>query len=736
MATTVKSTPLDLGGTSKNNGFPKDKQAIIPKTIPSPAKVYTSNIGRSRVPSLRWEQPEWDLAECGRIIDTESYARRAFKNKKNLFVKEGYSFVGKQPERVQYIKRRIRQIETASKVPFRILLGQTVASLIRCSNAFWVKVRKTEASGGRIRVDADGKKLNPVAGYFLLPAETVRFKRDEFGRIKKYQQEIFGKVSVEFKPEDVIHFYFNKREGYAVGTPDLVSVKDDIRALRRIEENVELLIYQHLFPLFHYKVGTEKNPAATYSDGSTEVDEVQVKVARMPSDGCWVTPERHEVKALQAGQSPVNVEKVIDHFKQRIITGLGNSSVDMGEGGTANRSTASTMSRNLVDDTKADQKEFADLFQEFVIKELLLESTFPNGTVLDDKNLVELKFAEIDFEARQAKENHAVDIFGKNAITHPEMRMELGLEPFVGDAWPASKDKKTMFVKGNGEWAQTSYGLIERDKIILQAVDEPGTEMAQAAAQAATVKSTGENAVANKNQPENQYGKRSSTKINKDSFALKNAPSRLTSITKLSPPVTVAWDSMQRDISKIIRRKGYSSSEVKFVVDASMSSAKDKLVSMAQRAYRIGLSSTRTDVWDVKIDKIDAKIEDHINKYVIKLKDDLLKSIKRNTIKTKNLRNQDAIIANQVFKALKHRTSMIDNSEIMRAYNYGIASGFRVKNTDKGMKLLSVKNGSTDCSICKGDGEVLFSLDSDAIIYDELPPYHPNCACTIKAGKK
>jgi hypothetical protein len=41
----------------------------------------------------------------------------------------------------------------------------------------------------------------------------------------------------------------------------LVGVKDDIFALRRLEENVELLFINQLFPLFHIKVGTEQAPA-------------------------------------------------------------------------------------------------------------------------------------------------------------------------------------------------------------------------------------------------------------------------------------------------------------------------------------------------------------------------------------------------------------------------------------------------------------------------------------------
>ena len=369
---TTKQLPLFTEAKESNDGFGnskagKEKRVIIPRVIPSPVKAFTSNLGRGRPGTLAWESPEWDLAECGRILDTESYVRRAFRNKKNLFIKEGYEFVGAKPERVQYIKRRFTQMEEATKIPFKILLGTLIWSLIRTSNAFLVKVRDPKASGGRIRTLPNGRRLKPVAGYFAMSPETVRFKRDEFGKITKYSQEVYGKTKREFNPEDVIHFYYDKREGFSVGTPVIVPVKDDIRALRRVEENVELLVYQHLFPLFHYKVGTESQPAQVYSDGRDEVQEVQMKVAAMPSDGCWVTPERHSIEAVSTGSSVVAVDKVIEHLKQRIFTGLGNSSVDMGEGGTANRSTAATMSRNLIDDTKADQKELATQFEAFII---------------------------------------------------------------------------------------------------------------------------------------------------------------------------------------------------------------------------------------------------------------------------------------------------------------------------------------------------------------------------------
>lgn len=706
------------------------KKVIIPRVIPSPVKAFTSNLGRGSANTLRWEIPEWDLVECGRILDTEAFVRRAYRNKKNLFLKEGYEYVGSKPERVQYIKRRFRQMEESTKIPHKILMGTIIWSLIRTNNAFIVKVRNENASGGRIRTTANGKKLKPIAGYFPLSPETVSLKRDEYGRIVKYAQDVYGKTQKEFDPEDVIHFYFDKREGFAFGTPDLVPVKDDIRALRRIEENVELLVYQHLFPLFHYTVGTEKEPAKVYSDGRDEVQEVQLKVSMMPSDGCWVTPERHKIEAVGAKGSVVAVEKVMAYFKQRIYTGLGVSSVDMGEGDTANNSTAQTMSRNLIDDVKSCQKEFATQFESFVIRELLLESTFPDGSIFEEENEVYLRFKEIDFEARQAKENHLVDIFTKNAITHDEMRTGLGYEPFEGDGWPTSRNKSAMFSRGDGDWARTNYGLIERDKALIQAVDEPVSETAKAESRSRTAQnnaSTSNKAVSNKNQPKNQHGTRPSAKVNKDSFGDRNTIPSLSVIYMQDAPLQSMYNKLADDIDIQIRVRGVSMSELRVLIDSAFGQAKERLITLCQKAYRLGLQDAGTEPWEVRSDLADNKVNDHISKYVDKLRKDLLKQLDRHTLKSRQITDANAVFAGLVLDSLRHRAAMIDNSEVMRAYNYGKVSGFRVRGFNK---ITSRRHNATHCDVC--DRHILKYDNTDAIIFEELPPLHPHCTCTME----
>ena len=707
----ITKTGKDQGSSAEKSGPDGfggiEKKSIIPRQVPSPVKEYTANIGRGRAPSLRWEYPEWNLGETGRIIDTEALARRAIKNKKNLFLKEGFDFVGADPKRIRYIKTRLKQMATATNVPFYVLLSQTVSSLIRQSNAFWVKVRNEKASGGQIRKTPEGGKRSPVAGYFALPAETIHIKRDEFGKVKEYEQCIAGKVAKSFRPHNVIHFHLEKREGFSVGTPDLVAVKDDIRALRRIEENVELLVYNHLFPLFHYQVGTDDKPAAVFPDGTTEVQVVQREIARMPSDGCWVTPERHSVNVLGAGSKTVAVEKILEHFKKRVIVGLGNSMVDMGEGDSANRSTAQTMSRNLVDDVKEAQKEFAAQFYMHVIEELLMESTFPNNNLYEEDNRVHLQFSEIDIEARQAKENHAVDLFLKNAITHTELRELIGKDPFEGEAWP------TRF-GGKGDWAETNHGLVERDKIILQSMDEPGTTESRVESKSrsttAKTKSSGGNSVQNKNKPANQHGTRSSAKTNKDTSVL-----------------LLTNNEIFKTLEAISLKDGYMNPKaLSKTIDFAFARAKERMASSLRFMFKTGVNDVSRP-GDKLVDIINCwkEINFYLDKRIDVYKKHFISLLEKTIIGKEAFLQQDLKSLNTLKYLMDRKALTITEDEAKRAYVYGVLMGHRVANYS-----LSISFDTAFCKKCDMDSFVYENTND--IIYEELPPLRPGCTCKVE----
>lgn len=309
--------------------IPENKKPANIPPVASKVLTYTQMNARRG----QFNQSEYDLALINRIEDTDSYVHQAFVKKVGLMFKEGYDLVGADPKTIQYIKLRLAQIARASGIPTDELLRSIGRSLIKKSNAFLVKARKESASGGRTRTVPGGtKELEPVAGYFVAPAETMQYEADKNGRVTRWKQELPDGTFTYFKPEDVVHLYFNKKDGFVYGTPTIVPVIDDIRSLRKIEENVELLVYQHLFPLFHYKIGSDEFPATVDELGNDEIEVAKREIQTMPSEGGLVTSHRHEIELIGAENRSLRAEGYLEHFKKRVFSGLGISAVDMGEG--------------------------------------------------------------------------------------------------------------------------------------------------------------------------------------------------------------------------------------------------------------------------------------------------------------------------------------------------------------------------------------------------------------------
>lgn len=410
-----------------------------PKKVEKNAQVIKLGRARGKAPDMKspiseyglrqvFRPAEYNLIEIGLIEDGEAYVRQAFQKKTSLMFKEGEVFTGKNEETIKYIKNRIRQIEYVTSIPWRSLLRITGKELISKSNFFWVKVRKEKHSGGSQGV----QRAQPIAGYFPMGAENVYIKKDLDGRIIAYEQRLPNHIRRRFKPEDVIHFKCDVKPGYTFGTPKIVPVIPDIQALRRLEENVEILFYQTLFPIFQYKVGTDTKPAGTItlSDGTVidEVSYVRSQIENMPTEGGIVTPERHNIEYIGANGQIPNYQPILQYFKSRVLAGLGISSLDIGDGDTSNRSTADSLSKALIDSVKDYQAVMEEIIAAEVITELLLEGGF-NFDPLIEENFVSLKFKEIDIEEQLKKNVNAQLLYNADMVDLDEARDVIGLQP-------------------------------------------------------------------------------------------------------------------------------------------------------------------------------------------------------------------------------------------------------------------------------------------------------------------
>ena len=460
---------------------------------------------------------EYNLGEISKVMDIESYVRQAFNKHVELCLKEGYDINSRDEQATKYIKRRLKEMADVSGLTFDMVLRSITQNIVAYSNSFLVKVRDFKRSSGAPIKRIAGPSLPPVAAYFPMDPTSIRIKRDFHGKVLKYWQRIPGNpIMPQFIPENIVHIYYDKKEGFAFGTPYIIPVLDDIRSLRRMEENIEMLITQHLFPLYHYIVGTETAPAEIYEDGTSEVDVIKDQIEKMPTEGSIVTPERHEIKNLGAEGKAIDAEGYLKYFERRVLAGLGMSDVALGRGDTSNRATASTLDKVMTDRCKDFQDVIENFVNEYVFKELLYEG----GFIIDETedSFVKIKFREIDIDSMLKIQNNAVFKYEHHAVTETEMREELSKDPI------ADEQRKLMY-----------FELVQKPNAIIAARDEPFTSAAKQAVKAGgSAAGDGPKSTGNKQMPQNQHGKKpAKTSQKKDYTALASLLDHLWYMTKL-----------------------------------------------------------------------------------------------------------------------------------------------------------------------------------------------------------
>lgn len=489
-------------------------------------KLNNQNVTYSHRFRGQWFKPEWDFNQIA-IADNggDSYIGRANLRKVNKLISAGFSFIGASDEPVKYIKRRIKEMEFATGTPFLSQIAATIKDVSRYNNCMWAKVRSAEYSTGAARMDVNGQKVNPVAGYYILPFETLQLKHKRNSNIKKVLVRLPDGEEKEFSAKDVVHFYTNRSPGFAVGTPELWPALDDAQLLRRIEENVEELIDTNLFPVFQWKVGTDAMPEKVDPSGRPETDIVKQTVQYTPASGLYVTDHRHEISAVGSEGRALRIDYYLSYFKNRLFTALGTSSVDMGEGDSSNRSTASTMSKGMLMDIEAMAKQIEEFINLYVIAELLVEGGYDP---LDEQDEVRFKFGVIDKEERRAEENHVLQTFHGHVRTMEEVRHHLGEKP-----WDDASTERSYFKMfqeplsllqgmGPGTAASETLSKLNVSNLTPEAVNKEKQhaeklEKAKARPGPNASTSTGSNrAAAARSHPSNQHGTRSTTKTTRD----------------------------------------------------------------------------------------------------------------------------------------------------------------------------------------------------------------------------
>lgn len=380
-------------------------------------------------------RPEYDMLEPFVIYDTEAYLKRAIGRRLDLMFRNGWEIatdldqeIDQGQSNIDYIYQRLNTLEYVTGEPTNAFFKKILFNMLLGSNCFLRRIRDEKLTVGK-KSDKNNNK-NPVAHYQLIPSHTI-LPYFERGIIKHWRRFYdTGVPYQDYQLEEIIHLKWDVKPGHVYGTPRTVGVRDDIFALRRFEENIELLFVNHLFPLFHVKIGTEKAPCWYGPNGESEIDTVRYQAETMPKEGVFVTDDRVSVDVVGAEGRSLEFKDFMLHLKSRVFTGLGVSGIDMGEGADATRATADNISQNLKDTVKADMESFGDIIRMNFFKEWFAEANY-SVSIQKAVSSTKLIFHEIDLDNLIKEQNHILNLYNAHLLTGPEARKHLKKPPMT-----------------------------------------------------------------------------------------------------------------------------------------------------------------------------------------------------------------------------------------------------------------------------------------------------------------
>lgn len=660
-------------GESEDNEVVLANGSIIDKRdVEDPTEKFHSMKPRRIVRNYRilnnvaFYAPEYDLPTIANAVQLDGLLQRSVNIFVEQILKNGYEITSKNDRLLRHVNRRMKEIQQGTGVSFYETMNYIARQLVTYGNCFIIKVRSNTKSRYGNPYRLYGKNHNPIVGLFVADATTMSVGINKEGHVSNYRQNIRGRVRY-WDERDVIHITYNKIPGTLTGMSSIIPVLDDVRALRKLEEEVEILGFQYSIPLYLYKVGTKDQPPAV-----NEIESVSATVNNMPSYGMLVVPGHHDITVPTNNNTPVDILAFVNHFKRRIYSGLGVSPIAMGEVETSNRNTSEVLDASMQTITKRYQQIIKNKIELELFRELLLD-----GGLNPADTYVEFNFPEIDLEQQIKKENMILQKWQNNMITRTEARLEMDYERAIQD--PDTFLRLVEIPKIEAE------GGIQKD------IAKIGAQAAKARANSSASKATSstnrkKRATSTANRPSNQHGTSSGRpKIKRDS-------------------IQEVYGELTDSLHNLLLSDGYQSS-------VNKDKASNKIMGLVGPKLRKLISHKLTEIKDfyhLPVDEIDkSALDDYINDVRIILTDKVGRHISQI--------NDDV----KVGLFVDEIKDFLDTQEV-KADNLAKALLY---------KSLGYKTILVDAGGCSRHTSI--NISSNDLSYLKIPPFRYGCNCSI-----
>lgn len=646
------------------------------------------------------EEPEYDLNLMRRACDVESLFMHSIRKHREQCLNKGATIDGDNQKTVDYIKKRLVEMSLAKWEPTYNVMAQIAHDLIKFSNAFVLKVRDEKVSSGKSHKVIGDKELKPIAGLEVMDPCIMKVKKNKkTGDVQKWIQQNDSETK-EYSPDDVVHIHYNRETGFTFGAPAFLPAVEDARALRRIETIAELIPSKCAFPVYHISIGDPETGCQTFGERD-EVDIFRDENPEMPSEGAIVTSYRVKIEGISSDPE-LDTRPILEYWKQRVLGGLNLSTIDVGQGDSANRSTAHSLNQNAIEFVKEIQKVMEEFISFYIFNELLIEG----GYNLTPDNMVYMKFHEVDIEAEMARDNHA-------------------LNQFQGNLWPRERalkyQNKTELTEEESNdmfFENVTLKEIKAKTASEIAVSREGAKLS--GGQPSTSKTSSEGRTKQLAQPKNQTGEKTKavTRPKQDFFDYQQESKTL------SQEFIRIWNDLNNQIVNMIETESEKDEIIKVIEDSTqqfLNTARPYTISAASRgrddfhedAGKIQISSNLIDLSD---------FQGFFSKYT----DSTLKRLNKN-LSDNDYSNKEDI--QEQFDRLQYRLRFMANNEIKLAYVYGYAKTAEWAGLDK----VYVHSSDDSCESCQTRK---FVVKLGNIKPNNLRDPHPNCNCRVSIHRE
>lgn len=172
------------------------------------------------------------------------------------------------------------------------------------------------------------------------------------------------------------------------------------------------------------------------------------------------------VKAIGSESLALRVESYLEHFKDRVMLGLGVSDIDMGIGDSSGKATGQIISQTLKEAVINKQDAISEFITHVLFKPLLVESGMYDAEYLiPEEDLVKFKFNHVDQDARIKIESHILNMFNSGLLSINEARLEIGYKE-IGDKEISriGKDKEMILPTYQVETAKVAAAAAAQSK--------------------------------------------------------------------------------------------------------------------------------------------------------------------------------------------------------------------------------------------------------------------------------